>query len=144
MKKIVPPPTVDYSKYAKGVVNPEVYYGLPKNIFFCKNCVMSNQKPNSAVEFNHSIKSKKHTNNFDDEGVCDGCNYTIQKKKIIQGNLSPQTLVKGGQKLEIETKKVFKRFSKGPFIFNLSHGILPKTPVENVKKLIKLVRSYKK
>ena len=68
----------------------------------------------------------------------------IQKKKIIQGNLSPRTLAKGGLKLEIETKKVFKRFSKGPFIFNLSHGILPKTPVENVKKLIKLVRSYKK
>ena len=68
----------------------------------------------------------------------------IQKKKIIQGNLNPQTLVKGGRKLEIETKKVFKRFSIGPFIFNLSHGILPKTPVENVKKLIKLVRSYKK
>jgi len=68
----------------------------------------------------------------------------IQKKKIIQGNLNPQTLVRGGRRLEIEVKNVFKKFSKGLFIFNLSHGILPKTPVENVKKLIKLVRSYKK
>jgi len=83
MKKILLPPTVDYSKYGKETVDPEVYYGLPKNIFFCKNCVMSNQKPNSAVEYKHSIESTKHTNNFDDNGVCDGCNYTIQKRKII-------------------------------------------------------------
>ena len=36
-----------------------------------------------------------------------------------------------------------KKFAKKPFIFNLSHGIMPKTPLKNVTKLIKLVRSYK-
>ena len=64
----------------------------------------------------------------------------IQTKKIIQGNLSPRILFNGGKKLEIETKKILNKFSKKPFIFNLSHGIMPGTPTKNVKKLIDIVR----
>ena len=67
----------------------------------------------------------------------------IQKKKIIQGNLSPETLFNGGKKLEIETKKILNNFSKKPFIFNLSHGIMPKTPIKNVEKVIEIVRNKK-
>ena len=67
----------------------------------------------------------------------------IQKKKVIQGNLSPETLMKGGKELEKEVVKILKQFATKPFIFNLSHGIMPKTPLKNVTKLIKLVKSYK-
>ena len=67
----------------------------------------------------------------------------IQKKKIIQGNLSPKTLFNGGKKLEIETKRILNKFSKKSFIFNLSHGIMPGTPVRNVKKVIEIVRKKK-
>jgi uroporphyrinogen decarboxylase len=31
-------------------------------------------------------------------------------------------------------------FSDGPFIFNLGHGVLPDTPVENVARLVERVR----
>ena len=68
----------------------------------------------------------------------------IQKEKIIQGNLSPEILFKGGKKLEKETIKILKRFANKPFIFNLSHGIMPKTPIGNVKQLIKLIRKHGK
>ena len=67
----------------------------------------------------------------------------IQKEKTIQGNLSPKVLFKGGKKLDIETKKILNRFSGKPFIFNLSHGIMPGTPIKNVEKLIKIIRNYK-
>ena len=67
----------------------------------------------------------------------------IQQKKTIQGNLSPKVLLNGGKKLEIEIKKVLNRFSGKPFIFNLSHGIMPKTPIKNVKKLVEIIRNYK-
>ena len=54
---------IDYSKYAPDipVEEREAYYGLPKHVQFCKECVMSNQKPNSCYEFEHTIKSIKKT-----------------------------------------------------------------------------------
>ena len=29
----------------------EAYYGLPSKVEFCKKCVISNQRPNSTIEF---------------------------------------------------------------------------------------------
>lgn len=60
----------------------ETYYGLPSEVKFCKRCVMSNQRPASAVEFKHTKDSKKTTMHFDDEGICDACNTAEQKEKI--------------------------------------------------------------
>lgn len=58
------------------------YYGLPHEVKFCKKCVMSNQRPASAVEFKHTKDSKKTTLNFDSDGVCDACRTGEQKDKI--------------------------------------------------------------
>lgn len=55
-------------------------YGLPKDVKFCKKCVISNQRPVSDVEYTHTIKSKKKTINFDKEGVCDACRFAELKK----------------------------------------------------------------
>lgn len=60
----------------------EVKYGLPEKVIFCKRCVMSNQRPVSAIEFKHNIDSKKVTMHFDDQGVCDACRVADQKIKI--------------------------------------------------------------
>jgi N-acetyl sugar amidotransferase len=57
----------------------EVKYGLPAEVMFCKRCVISNQRPSSAVEFKHTRDSKKATIHFDDEGVCDACRYAERK-----------------------------------------------------------------
>ena len=51
--------------------------------------------------------------------------------------------MKGGEKLEKEVIKILKKFAKKPFIFNLSHGIMPKTPIKNVKRLVEIIRNYK-
>ncbi|WP_326984846.1 N-acetyl sugar amidotransferase [Chryseobacterium sp. MYb264] len=60
----------------------EIYYGLPGEVKFCKKCVMSNQRPSSAVEFRHTRDSKKTTMHFDEHGVCDACRTAEQKEKI--------------------------------------------------------------
>ena len=60
----------------------EAKYGLPREVKFCKRCVMSNQRPASEIEFKHSINTKKKTLNFDEEGVCDACRNADQKEKI--------------------------------------------------------------
>lgn len=60
----------------------ETLYGLPETVTFCKRCVMSNQRPASAVEFKHTIASKKTTMNIDDEGICDACRHAEHKERI--------------------------------------------------------------
>lgn len=60
----------------------ETYFGLPEEVKFCKNCVISNQRPSSEVEFKHTIKTKKQTIGFDEEGVCDACRQSEIKNRI--------------------------------------------------------------
>ena len=57
----------------------EVKYGLPAEVKFCRRCVISNQRPSSAVEFDHKADSKKHTIEFDDDGICAACRYAEKK-----------------------------------------------------------------
>ncbi len=74
---------IDHSKYAPSVNDPETKYGLPQEVKFCSSCIISNQRPNSAVEFEHTKDSKKTTIHLDDEGVCDACRVAEGKKGTI-------------------------------------------------------------
>jgi len=57
----------------------EALYGLPKEILFCTRCVISNQRPNSAVEFKHTRRTQKETIAIDSDGVCDACRVAESK-----------------------------------------------------------------
>lgn len=57
-------------------------YGLPQKVIFCRKCVMSNQRPNSAIEFKHHLNTQKITLNIDENGVCDACKFAENKEKI--------------------------------------------------------------
>lgn len=69
------------------------YFGLPKNVLFCKSCVISNQRPNSTVEFKHTHEEKKATIGFSAEGVCEACLYSQQKSKSINWSHREDRLV---------------------------------------------------
>lgn len=71
----------------------QVKYGLPEHVNFCTRCVMSNQRPASAIEFKHTIESKKTTLHIDNDGVCDACRVAEQKDKI-DWNKREEELVK--------------------------------------------------
>lgn len=58
-------------------------YGLPEEVEFCSRCIISNQRPNSAVEYGHTKDSKKKTIHFDEHGICDACRMAEQKQKVI-------------------------------------------------------------
>ena len=60
----------------------EIKYGLPGKVKFCRRCVISNQRPNSAAELQHTSTSKKPTIRFDDEGICDACRTVEEKARI--------------------------------------------------------------
>ncbi len=65
----------------------------------------------------------------------------IQSRVAVQGNLDPLVLVAGGEALDRETDAVLQAFRDGPFIFNLGHGVLPETPIENVERMLKRIRT---
>ena len=77
------PTQVDSKAFAEDANDLDVKYGLPQTVAFCRNCVISNQRPNSAVEFKHTRDSAKETIHFDDDGVCDACRVAETKESEI-------------------------------------------------------------
>ncbi len=62
---------------------PRAFYGLPEEVIFCKNCVISNQRPSSTVEFKHTKGEKKQTIGFGEDGMCDACRFNSVKEREI-------------------------------------------------------------
>ncbi len=59
----------------------------------------------------------------------------------VQGNLDPVLLFADWNELRSRAEEILRRAGGRPgHIFNLGHGILPETPVENVKALVKFVQ----
>lgn len=52
-------------------------YGLPREVFFCKKCTVSNQRPRIT---------------FDESGVCSACNYAEYKRKKVDWKLRESQL----------------------------------------------------
>ncbi len=65
---------------------------------------------------------------------------TIQWRVPVQGNVDPEVLLAGGAALDRAVDDVMAAFSGAPFIFNLGHGILPKTPIAHVERMVARVR----
>lgn len=64
----------------------------------------------------------------------------LQPRATVQGNLDPIALLAGGPAIDAGVDRILDALSGGPFIFNLGHGILPETPVENVERMLMRVR----
>jgi uroporphyrinogen decarboxylase len=61
--------------------------------------------------------------------------------RAVQGNLDPMVLLADRDTVRRRTREVLARAAGRPgHIFNLGHGVLPQTPVENVLELIAAVR----
>jgi len=61
----------------------------------------------------------------------------------IQGNLDPVALFGSVKLIKKEVKRILDRVGGRPgHIFNLGHGILPNTPVENVAALVDIVHEF--
>ena len=62
----------------------------------------------------------------------------------VQGNLDPITLFAPVEVLELRVKEILRAAGGRPgHIFNLGHGIVPNTPVENVQAVVRMVREFR-
>ena len=64
-------------------------------------------------------------------------------QKPVMGNLDPAALLAPWRELMPHAQEVMQRMEGQPgHVFNLGHGILPNTPVENVQRLVDYVHNY--
>lgn len=133
---------LDDEEYDRFIIEPnkEISEAIKKFSSKTKQIFFPRGSSNNYIKFIDGVKPMilALDNNFPSDI------YDIANKKNItlQGNLNPQTLLEGGEKLIKETKEVLERFQKNKHIFNLSHGVLPQTPPVNVQKVVEIVRKY--
>ncbi|MBT5953139.1 uroporphyrinogen decarboxylase [bacterium] len=119
--------------YISKIINGISDKSVPVSVF-CKGSSFTHKeilktKPSIiSLDWNNSLKNVKNN---------------IPKNVAIQGNLDPLLLFAPKEKLTIEVNKILNEMKDRPgYIFNLGHGILPKTPIENVELVVKLVQSF--
>ncbi len=70
--------------------------------------------------------------------------FRVGPEPILQGNLDPVSLLAPWEVLRREIDEVFAQAEGDPrFIFNLGHGVLPQTPVDNVRRLVDYVHQIR-
>ncbi len=67
----------------------------------------------------------------------------LQSIVPVQGNLDPLLLAANKEKTVEQAKILLDTLGNKPFIFNLGHGMVPHTPIENVEALAKTIREWK-
>jgi uroporphyrinogen decarboxylase len=61
----------------------------------------------------------------------------------LQGNLDPAALFAPPERVREAARQVLDAFGPAPgHVFNLGHGLTPKTPVDSVAALVEEVRAY--
>jgi uroporphyrinogen decarboxylase len=79
---------------------------------------------------------------FDGSISLDYAKNELQKYVIAQGNLDPILLAEDKNEAGLQAKKIIRTLGDKPFVFNLSHGILPHTPPENVSFICDIIKNY--
>lgn len=68
----------------------------------------------------------------------------IPKEISLQGNLDPHLLLQDRKTVKTSMENLLKQIREpNRYIFNLGHGILPQTPLENVKQIFECVGVWK-
>lgn len=64
----------------------------------------------------------------------------LPENLVLQGNMDPLAVAAGGAPMRAELDRILAAMAGRSHIFNLGHGFVPHTPVENVAELTQLVR----
>ncbi|HEX7948429.1 MAG TPA: uroporphyrinogen decarboxylase family protein, partial [Phenylobacterium sp.] len=59
--------------------------------------------------------------------------------KAIQGALDNLLLLAGGPALDARVDALIEQWNRGPYIFNLGHGVIPATPIEHIARVVERV-----
>jgi len=62
---------------------------------------------------------------------------------VLQGNIDSVVLLAGGKAVEDEVQAIYRDTKDKPFVFNLSHGVLPQKPLENIHRFLEATKEVK-
>ena len=120
-------------RYIRMIVDDVKPLGAPI-IVFCKGCGHALEK---IAEAGADVVSVDWTERIG------AARASVGERVAIQGNLDPIILFAQPQRIEAAVQKILQEYGKGPgHILNLGHGILPQTPVANVKAFVEAVKKY--
>ena len=75
----------------------------------------------------------------------DEASKRLDGRFVLQGNLDPALLLATRDVIEARTRSILDLAADLPgHVFNLGHGILPQTPVENAQALVEIVRGSRR
>ena len=114
-------PEIPIIGFPRNSKNNYIDYGLNIDL----NCISIDQNidPTWAVK---NIKFKKN------------------RKLCIQGNLNPEILLKTKEDILMHVKNIMNSFESINHVFNLGHGVIKTSSIENVKFLIDTVKNWEK
>ena len=70
---------------------------------------------------------------------------TFGRSKAVQGNLDPTVLFASPEEVRSRARRILDEAGPEPgHVFNLGHGILPQTPMENAVALVQAVHDYRR
>jgi len=95
-------------------------------IYYGKGVALEALRELDHLGVGFGVSQESNLSDFNDETVC------------LQGNLDPEKLLDGN--FEADVLAILGFAKNRPFIINLGHGILPKTPISHVERFIALVR----
>ena len=116
-------------KILKAINNRVPVIGFPRGASLKSYIKFSNLKNISAISLDEKFKLSNINR--------------LNQSIAYQGNLDPRLLLGEQEKLLLKTEDILLAFKDYPHIFNLGHGVLPTTPVENVEAMIDKVRKFK-
>jgi uroporphyrinogen decarboxylase len=65
-------------------------------------------------------------------------------KQAVQGNLDPLLIASNKDEAVRQTKVILEKFKNTPSVFNLGHGFIPSTPIENVAAVADAIKAWRR
>lgn len=125
-KRFVIDPTIKIIKEVKSHYPKTPIIGFPKGSgYLYENYILETNIDAIGVDNNIPLDSMK---DFGKSGI------------VVQGNLDPVILLSSKDLIKERTEIILEKLSNSRFIFNLGHGILPETKIENVEFLINCIK----
>lgn len=67
----------------------------------------------------------------------------LSDRFVLQGNLDPLVLASDRDRAVADTLKLLETMKGKAYIFNLGHGIIPQTPIDNVQAVIDTIHAFR-